>query len=211
MGIPPSQGKFHPKLPRKMRPRNMFGDFLSTNDQKSFKIWPGWHVQNLGDAFFLEKNRRRQPTPEHMGFIHPNYLIRNYREKCGPGTFLVIFCQKMTKNRWKFGLVGMSKIWGLLFSWKKTAGGSLPRSTWVFCPAKSRMACMAWLLGKDQSWQNKHFTKTWFWSWLGSIWLQIEFWPAPWAGNFEPELMKGAVCLQISQNMVKYVGIRPGF
>ena len=48
----------------------------------------------------------------------------------------------------------MSKIWGLHFSWKKTAGGSLPRSTWVFCPAKSRMACMAWLLGKDQSWQN---------------------------------------------------------
>ena len=48
----------------------------------------------------------------------------------------------------------MSKIWGLHFSRKKTAGGSLPRSTWVFCPAKSRMACMAWLLGKDQSWQN---------------------------------------------------------
>ena len=55
MGIPPSQGKFHPKLPRKMRPQNMFGDFLSKNDQKSLKIWPGWHVQNLGDAFFLEK------------------------------------------------------------------------------------------------------------------------------------------------------------
>ena len=90
----------HPKLPRKMRPRNIFGHFLSKNDQKSLKIWPGWHVQNLGVAFFLEK----------------------------------------------------------------TAGGSLPRSTWVFCPAKSRMACMAWLLGKDQSWQNKHFTKTWFWS-----------------------------------------------
>ena len=69
MGIPPSQGKFHPKLPRKMRPRNIFGHFLSKNDQKSLKIWPGWHVQNLGDAFFLEKNRRRQPTPEHMGFL----------------------------------------------------------------------------------------------------------------------------------------------
>ena len=136
-----------PKLPRKMRPRNMLVIFLSKNDQKSLNIWPGRHVQNLGVAFFLEKN----------------------------------------------------------------AGGSLPRSTWVFCPAKSRMACMAWLLGKDQSWQNKHFTKTWFWSWLGSIWLQIEFWPAPWAGNFEPELMKGTVCLQISQNIVKYVGIRPGF
>ena len=25
----------------------------------------------------------------------------------------------------------MSKIWGMHFSWKKTAGGSLPRSTWV--------------------------------------------------------------------------------
>ena len=99
MGIPPSQGKFHPKLPRKMRPRNIFGDFLSKNDQKSLKIWPGWHVQNLGDAFFLEKNRRRQPTPEHMGFIHPNYLIRNYREKCGPGTFFCDFCPKNTKNR----------------------------------------------------------------------------------------------------------------
>ena len=48
----------------------------------------------------------------------------------------------------------MSKIWGLHFSWGKNAGGSLPRSTWVFCPAKSRMVCMAWLLGKDQSWQN---------------------------------------------------------
>ena len=69
MGIPPSQGKFHPKLPRKMRPRNIFGHFLSKNDQKSLKIWPGWHVQNLGVAFFLEKNRRRQPTPEHMGFL----------------------------------------------------------------------------------------------------------------------------------------------
>ena len=59
----------HPKLPRKMRPRNIFGHFLSKNDQKSLKIWPGWHVQNLGVAFFLEKNRRRQPTPEHMGFL----------------------------------------------------------------------------------------------------------------------------------------------
>ena len=79
-----------PKLPRKMRLRNILVIFLLKNDQKSLKIWPGRHVQNLGVAFFL----------------------------------------------------------------KKTAGGSLPRSTWVFCPAKSRMACMAWLLGKDQSWQN---------------------------------------------------------
>ena len=59
----------HPKLPRKMRPRNILVIFLSTNDQKSLKIWPGRHVQNLGVAFFLEKNRRRQPTPEHMGFL----------------------------------------------------------------------------------------------------------------------------------------------
>ena len=59
----------HPKLPRKMRPRNILVIFLSKNDPKSLKIWPGRHVQNLGVAFFLEKNRRRQPTPEHMGFL----------------------------------------------------------------------------------------------------------------------------------------------
>ena len=69
MGIPPSQGKFHPKLPRKMRPRNMFGHFSSKNDKKLLKSWPDWHVQNLGVAFFLEKNRRRQPTLEHMVFL----------------------------------------------------------------------------------------------------------------------------------------------
>ena len=58
-----------PKLPRKMRPRNILVIFLSKNDHTSLKIWPGRHVQNLGVAFFLEKNRRRQPTPEHMGFL----------------------------------------------------------------------------------------------------------------------------------------------
>ena len=46
-----------------------FGHFSVKNYQKSLKIWPGRHVQNLGVAFFLEKNRRRQPTPEHMGFL----------------------------------------------------------------------------------------------------------------------------------------------
>ena len=69
MGIPPSQGKLQPKLQRKMRPRNIFVIFLSKNDQKSLKNWPGRHVQNLGVAFFPEKNRRRQPTPEHIGFL----------------------------------------------------------------------------------------------------------------------------------------------
>ena len=58
-----------PELPRKMRPRNILVIFLSKDDQKSLKIWPGRHVQNLGVAFFLEKKRRRQPTPEHMGFF----------------------------------------------------------------------------------------------------------------------------------------------
>ena len=52
-----------------MRPRNILVIFLSKNDKKSLKSWPGRHVQNLGVAFFLEKKRRRQPTPEHMGFL----------------------------------------------------------------------------------------------------------------------------------------------
>ena len=45
----------HPKLPRKMRPRNILVKFLLKNEQKLLKIWPGRHVQNLGVAFFLEK------------------------------------------------------------------------------------------------------------------------------------------------------------
>ena len=88
LGLGPKQASA--EITAKKSAAEHFGHFLSKNDRKSLKIWPGRHVQNLGVAFFLEKN----------------------------------------------------------------AGGSLPRSTWVFCPAKSRMACMAWLLGKDQSWQN---------------------------------------------------------
>ena len=45
------------------------GIFLSENDPKLLKIWPGRRVQNLGVAFFLEKNRRRQLTLEHMVFL----------------------------------------------------------------------------------------------------------------------------------------------
>ena len=86
-----------PKLPRKMRPRNMFGIFLLKNDQTSLKIWPGRHVQNLGVALFLEKN----------------------------------------------------------------AGGSLPWSTWVFCPVKTRMACMAWLLGGNHTFPKHGFGTDW--------------------------------------------------
>ena len=66
-------------------------------------------------------------------------------------SFFVKKIQKIVEN---FAWLACAKSRGYIFPGKKNAGGSLPRSTWVFCPAKSRMACMAWLLGKDQSWQN---------------------------------------------------------
>ena len=94
-----------------------------------------------GGCIFLEKNRRRQPTPEHMGFL---------------------------SGKIQDGLHGMA------------------------------------------SWRKPHFPKTWFWSWLGSIWLQMEFWPAPWAGNFEADLLTGTKSSHHVKNGSKYSGIWVG-
>ena len=66
---------------------------------------------------------------------------RNYHKHRGPGTFLVIFGQNLTK----FDQAGMSKFWGLLFFWEKNRRRppGLGTQGFMYHPSLAWLACLA--------------------------------------------------------------------
>ena len=59
-----------PKLPQTSRARNIFGQFLSKNDQNLTKFDQAGMSKFWGLLFFWRKNRRRPPGLGTQGFMH---------------------------------------------------------------------------------------------------------------------------------------------